>query len=125
MRRTPFAEQAIGWARKLTEMEASGPGDTANAIKRLQYRHPLPPRCIWELRYRPPADVLTGVWTAVRKAYLAECLRQKRLLEHEIELTKAVMGDPAFGADCLGKVQALVNEAEARRCLERKRKPHG
>ena len=64
---------------------------------------------IWALRYRPPKDILMGAYLSVRNAYLADCERQKRLLEHEIAITKAALGNSAE----VEAAEALVEEMES------------
>lgn len=79
------------WANELIRRESRGPGDTENAMRRLEARYGIPWRTFWALRYRAPADVFVGVYLQLKSAYETECLRQERLLKHEREITKAKM----------------------------------
>lgn len=83
---------ARDWAAKLVQRESRGPGDTENAMRRLETRYGIPWRTLWSLRYRPPSDVFVSVYERLGAAYQAECERQERLLRHEIQITKAKAG---------------------------------
>jgi hypothetical protein len=84
--------QARNWANELVRREARGPGDTENAMHRLEARYGIPWRTFWQLRYRKPKDVFVSVYQRLGAAYQAECERQKRLLEHELYITKQIAG---------------------------------
>jgi hypothetical protein len=75
--------EAKEWASALVLREMRSPGDMENAMHRLEHRYGIPWRTFWSLRYRPPADVLVGVWRQLKAAYEQECERQERLLAHE------------------------------------------
>ena len=77
------------WSRQLVHFESRGPGDMENAMHRLETRYGIPWRTFWSLRYRPPADVLVGVWRQLHSAYEHECQRQERLLAHERHIAEA------------------------------------
>ena len=98
---------AQAWANELVRREARGPGDLENAMRRLEARYGIPWRTFWALRYRPPTDVLHGIYERLRTAYLAECDRQTRLLRHEIEITKIIAGPDA---PAVRAASALVSE---------------
>jgi hypothetical protein len=83
-----LVETARAWSNELLRQEARGPGDLPNAMRRLETRYGLPARTFWSLRYRPPADILAGVFVKLQAAYQAECQRQLRKLTHEIETAK-------------------------------------
>ena len=80
---------ARSWANELIRRESRGPGDMENAMRRLESRYGVPWRTLWSLRYRPPTDVLVGVYLQLHAAYAAECERQEGVLRHEREITKA------------------------------------
>lgn len=98
--------QAGQWAAAFVQRESRGSGDTENAMRRLEGRYGIPWRTFWALRYRPPSDVLASVYLRIRAAYKAECERQVRLLEHEIEITRLTA--PASAA--IGAAEALVGQ---------------
>lgn len=88
------------WANELVRRESRGAGDTENAMRRLEARYGIEWRTFWKLRYRPPSDVMVGVYLKLRAAYQAECERQQRLFEHERKITeaKAAAFSPLIGA---------------------------
>jgi hypothetical protein len=98
-----YVDQAADWAKALTRNEARGPGDLENAMHRLEARYGVPWRTFWALRYRKPEWITAFTYQRLRDAYQAECERQMRLYQHELEITKA-----KAGAD-----QALVSAAAA------------
>jgi hypothetical protein len=83
--------EASMWASNMVLRESRGPGDTENAMRRLENRYGIPWRTFWNLRYRPPADILVGVWRQLHAAYEAECSRQERLLAHERHIAEATV----------------------------------
>lgn len=83
---------ARDWAGALVKRESRGPGDTENAMRRLEARYGIPWRTFWSLRYRPPRDILHGIYLRLHAAHQSECERQMRLLKHELEITKARAG---------------------------------
>ena len=87
-----YVDRAALWTRELVHKESRGPGDLQNAMRRVSRRHGIPHATIWALRYRRPKDLLISVFTAIQQAYVAECARQARALEQEIQLTKAIAG---------------------------------
>lgn len=80
--------EATMWASRMVSMNLRG-SDTENAMRRLEARYGIPWRTFWNLRYRPPADILVGVWRQLHGAYEAECQRQERLLAHERHIAEA------------------------------------
>lgn len=102
---------ARGWANELVRRESRGPGDVENAMRRLETRYGIPWRFFWRLRYRPPDDVLVGVYIKLKVAYEAELERQQRLLRHELAITMAKAGPlaPAVVA-----AAAVVDEDEVK-----------
>lgn len=98
------------WANDLVLRESRGPGDMENAMHRLEGRYGIPWRTFWSLRYRPPSDLMHSVYERLRAAYLAECERQTRLLQHEIEITRLKAGPHA---PAVVAAEALVNQNEA------------
>ena len=105
-----YVDRAAGWSRELTRMRARGPGDTENAMRSLERDYGLDYWVQWRLRYRPTQikALCVSVYARLEAAYRAECERQRRRLEIELEITKAKVGPhhPTVVA-----VQALVDEA--------------
>lgn len=81
--------EARMWATQMVLREARGPGDSENAMHRLEHRYGIPWRTFHNLKYRAPADVMVGVWRQLKAAYEAECERQERLLAHERHVAEA------------------------------------
>lgn len=102
-----YVDDAASWAKLLTQRESRGPGDMENAWRRLETRYGVPWRSFWALRYRPPKRISAPLFDRLRTAYLMEIERQRRLLEHEITITKAKTGPvhPAVRA-----AEALLGE---------------
>lgn len=86
---TSAAEDARRLANELIRMESRGAGDTESAMKRLGRRYGLNWRVFWTLRYRRPADVFVSVYQKLNDAYRAECGRQLRKLEHELQIAQS------------------------------------
>lgn len=106
------SSDAASWANELVRRESRGPGDSENAMRRLEARYGISWRTFWQLRYRPPTDVFVSVYQRLHAAYLADCERQERLLRHEIELVKAKrLASPALTA-ALVEAEALVDRKE-------------
>jgi hypothetical protein len=87
-----LVSDARQWANNLVQREARGPGDTENAMRRVSQRYGVDYSALWALRYRPPKRVFADIYFALRHAYEAECERQLRQLEHELEITRAKAG---------------------------------
>lgn len=84
--------QAKDWMTRLVQLESRGPGDTENAMRRLARRYGIEFGALWSLRYRSPQRIWADVYTALRTAYAAECERQMRALQHDLEITRAAAG---------------------------------
>ncbi|MGN8092840.1 hypothetical protein [Methylobacterium sp. 22177] len=77
---------------ELLRFEVRGPGDTANAMRRIATRAAIPFGKLWALRYRPPKEIASHILSRIEAAHAAECERQLRRLAHDIEVTAAVAG---------------------------------
>lgn len=100
--------EAKEWASAMVLREMRSPGDMENAMRRLESRYGIPWRIFHNLRYRPPSDVLVGVWRQLRAAYEAECERQERLLAHERHIAEAKV----LTAEAVARTPAYVDEQE-------------
>lgn len=85
-------DRAASWADALVKSESRGPGDLDNAMRRAARKAGVPYTIFWRLRYRPPADLFVSVFNKLEAAYLAECERQIKRLQHDIQTTKAITG---------------------------------
>ncbi len=108
-----YVEQAAEWANALVIRESRGPGDTENAMRRIEQRYGVPFNSLWSLRYRRPKNIVVGLFARLHAAYEAECERQMRKMAHELEITKTVAG---FAHASVAAAQTLV-DAEAERKL--------
>ncbi|MBN4095615.1 hypothetical protein [Methylobacterium sp. OT2] len=77
---------------ELLRFEVRGPGDTANAMRRIATRAAIPFGKLWALRYRPPKEIASHVLARIEAAHAAECERQLRRLAHDVQVTTAVAG---------------------------------
>lgn len=105
-----YVEQASGWARALVRRESQGPGDTENAMRRIEARYGVPFAALWALRYRHPKGVLASIYFRLHAAYQHECERQMRLLRHELEITRQTAGADRAA---VAAAQAVVGETES------------
>lgn len=103
-----YTDQAASWAKSLLHKESRGPGDTDNAMRRLSQRYGIPYGSLWTLRYRKPKDVFASVYFALQNAYAAECERQLKRLQHDIEITKRIAGP---NGRAVRAAEALVEKA--------------
>ena len=84
--------QAKGWMTRLVQLESRGPGDVDNALRRIARRYGLEYGALWSLRYRSPKRIWADVYNALHSAYAAECDRQMRALQHDLEITRRSAG---------------------------------
>lgn len=103
-------EYAATLSREMTRLEARGPGDTENAWRRFEQRYAIPWRIFWALRYRKPKEIADEIYARLQAAYFAECERQKRKLEAQLERTKLARG-PAYGL--VVETEAFLGSEEA------------
>jgi hypothetical protein len=97
---------AAGWAEALLQRTYRGPGDTIEAATyRAEQKYGVPAQTFWALRYRKPKDILASIYRTLEAAYEAECGRQEARLRHELEVAKALKGNPSLAA--------AISEAEA------------
>lgn len=92
---TAFVADAREWATRMVRREARGSGDLDRAMGAVARRCGVTPSLIRSLHYRPPKDLWASAYFALASAYVAECEKQRKLLEHEIEITAAKAGTDA------------------------------
>jgi hypothetical protein len=102
-----YVDRAVTWSKELTRMKSRGPGDMENAMRNIEREYGIDYTVQWALRYRKPKDILAGWYFKLKAAYEAECSRQMRKLQHEIEITKAIAG---ADSDAVVSAQAFVRE---------------
>jgi hypothetical protein len=89
-----YIADAAKWSKELTRMRARGPGDTENAMRQIEREYGIDYGFLWSLRYRVDRlkFISHSIYLRIHGAYQAECDRQMRKLQNEIEITKAVAG---------------------------------
>ena len=84
-----YVDDARRMARDLIARETKGSGDLENAMRRLETRYGVPYGFLWNLRYRPPKDLLMGLFLRLQEAYEQQLGEQIKRLEHERSITEA------------------------------------
>ena len=104
-----YLDQAVKWSKDLTRMKSRGPGDTENAMRQIEREYGLDYGFLWSLRYRRERlrIISISVYEGIRAAYRAECERQMRKLENEIEITERITGTDHHS---VRSAKALVSE---------------
>lgn len=112
MPQSAYLDEAARWSRDLTRMRSRGPGDTENAMRSIEREYGVDYGTIWRLRYRRSSlrDIGVTAYMLLKAAYEAECQRQLRKLENEIQLTEAAGG---AASNLVDEAKALVNEGMA------------
>ena len=89
-----YLDQAATWSKDLTRMKARGPGDTENAMRRIEREYGIDYGFLWSLRYRRERlkIISLSVYEGIRAAYRAECAAQMRKLENDIKRTEEIAG---------------------------------
>lgn len=107
---TAYLDQAAHWSKDLTRMKSRGPGDIENAMRQIEREYGIEYGFLWSLRYRRDRlrIISVSVYETIRAAYRAECERQMRKLEHEIERTEEIAG---ADSRAVRAAKALVGEA--------------
>jgi hypothetical protein len=84
-----YVADARRWAGALVAKEYRGPGDMDGALWRAAQKWGVDHSTFWSLRYRPPKDIVVGVYMRLKAAYESEVERQEARLAHELMLAKA------------------------------------
>lgn len=99
------------WANMLVSNEHRGPGDTLEgAMHRASQKTGIDFSTFWSLRYRPPKDILTGVYFRLQAAYQNEVERQRARLEHELTIAKAA----GLDAPVVAQIEAALSSQEGK-----------
>lgn len=105
-----YVDHAVGWSKELTRMKSRGPGDLENTMRKIEREYGIDYGVLWALRYRKPKAILTNWYFRLKAAYEAECERQRRKLQHEVEINKLLPG-PA--SDVVASAEAFLREMDA------------
>ena len=73
-----FVEEARAWAKELCRDLSQGPGDYANAMKRVARRASIPFGLLWNLHYRLPKTIGAHLYAALGAFYIDEQRRRYR-----------------------------------------------
>jgi hypothetical protein len=107
-----FVADARQWAGALVAREHRGPGDTVDAAMwRAEQRYGIERSTFWSLRYRPPKDIVVGVYMRLKAAYESEVARQEARLAHELLLAKAA-GLDANNSTVVAQAEAFLGQEE-------------
>ena len=107
---------ASKYVRRMVARESKGPGDIEGAMARLEARYGIGFWQLSHLRGGRAKTIDVGLFARIRSAYLDYCERQIRLLEHEVEVEKAMNEDDTLedlareAADLLARVEAKKAE---------------
>jgi hypothetical protein len=89
-----YLDEAVTWSKDLTRMRTRSHGDTENAMRSIERDYGVDYWTLWLLRYRRGTmrTLSVSVYERLKAAYRAECERQMRKLQHEIEVTEKIAG---------------------------------
>lgn len=107
-------EVASGYVNRMVLREARGPGDTEDAMRRVEARTGIGFSTLWSLRYRKPKSIDRDLFQRIRGAYLTLCERQLASLKHELSVEVAQGHADAF-EDLVVEAEALVAKLKAAR----------
>lgn len=109
-------EVAADYANRMIAHEARGPGDTENAMRRLEAKTGVGYWTLWGLRYRRRElkTIAADQFARIRSAYLATCERQLAALRHELATEQAKSGDDTY-ADLVAEAESLAAKIRARK----------
>jgi len=107
-------DMASDYANRMVLREARGPGDTEDAMRRIEARTGIGFSTLWSLRYRKPKTIDVDIFQRIRAAYLSVCERQLATLKHELAVETA-RGDADAYSDLVAEAEALVEKLKAAR----------
>lgn len=103
---TSFDDLARQYARTLEDREALSNGQPiTKARESVARRIGVPPGTLENLRRQRIKGIRAWIFERLRTAYEADCERQLKLLEHELEITRSLA--PTAGVS-LGEAEAIV-----------------
>lgn len=97
-------DRARQWSDDLVRWEATGWGDSKNAMRRISTRTGIPFGKLWALRYRPPKEIASHVLSRLQAAHAAAQERELRKLAHDVTLTARVAGPDHPAVDAAAAV---------------------
>lgn len=90
-----YIDAAEQWSKDLTRMKARGRnGDIDGAMRQIEREYGVDYWTIWKLCYRRSTikDIGVSIYMRLQAAYQAECAKQLRKLQHEIQSRKPSPG---------------------------------
>ena len=107
-------EIAADYANRMIERESRGPGDTEEAMRRIEAKTGVGYWTLWSLRYRRRdlKTIAADQFQRIRTAYLATCERQLHALQHELAVEQARCGNDDF-ADLVVEAEVLAAKIKA------------
>lgn len=112
-------EIAADYANRMIERETRGPGDTEEAMRRIEAKTGVGYWTLWGLRYRRRdlKTIAADQFARIRSAYLATCERQLTALQNELAAEQAKGSDDTL-EDLVAQAQSLA--AKIRKAKERR-----
>lgn len=109
-------DAAVDYANRMIEREIRGPGDTENAMRRIEAKTGVGYWTLWGLRYRRRElkTISADQFHRIQSAYHATCEQQLRALQHDLAVEKARSGDDAY-EDLAAEAEALAEKIRARK----------
>lgn len=107
------ATVASDYVRRMIQSESRGPGDSENAMNRLEQRYGIGFWTLDRLRKNRAKTCDIGLFVRIKYAYLDLCTRQIGKLQHEIAMETAA-GDDTLG-DLEAEARALAEKIAAKR----------
>lgn len=104
-----YVAEAAEWAAKLTKDAEQTHGSKEAALEAVARKTGVNHSTLWSLRYRKPKDIAVSIYMKLKGAYERELIRQKGLLQHELEITRQMAGD----CDAVRKAQAVLDALDA------------
>ena len=104
-----YVAEAAKWAEDLTKKAEQTHGSKEAALEAVARTTGVNHSTLWSLRYRRPKDIAVSIYMKLKGAYERELVRQKGLLQHELEITRQMAGD----CDAVRKAQAVLDALDA------------
>jgi hypothetical protein len=104
--------------RVMVARESRGPGDTENAMRRLEAKYGLDFWTQWGLRYRPPVEIKDrSLIERIRQAYLDMMARSVRRDLEALKAEQAKGADDAALTDLIVEAETVLERLQAKRSL--------
>lgn len=99
--------------KRMIAREMRGPSDLSEAMRRLDRAYGLGYWTLDHLRKGRAKTCEAGLFQKIRAAYLDQCERQLRALQHELAIERTSGNDA--DTDLLAEVETLLAKVEAKR----------